>query len=106
MKLDEKEAKLISSGKLKAVIRWNKPDEKIGDIIFNVDSVPYRLIDRKRWKVFRVGAQRSHIDFGCDTIYDFKVLMGNLYKPYPKIKDDTVYLCIFKSDEKQRTLGL
>ena len=104
MKITEKESLLIKDGKLHAIIRWDKPDDKVGDIIFNVDDVPYKLVDRKRWKVFRVGAQRSHIDFGCDTIYDFKVMMGYLYKPYPKIKDDTVYLIIFKVDRSQQTL--
>lgn len=106
MKLTEKEELLIKDGKLHAVLRNNKPDEKIGDIIFNVDSVPYKLLDRKRWKVFRIAAQRSVIDFSCETVYDFKVLMGYLYKPYPKIKDETVYLCIFKADDKQKTLGV
>ena len=106
MKISEKEYKLIKEGKIHAVLRWEKPDEKIGDIIFEVDGKPYRLTDEKRWKVFRCAAQRSHIDFGCDSVYDFKVLMGYLYKPYPKIKDSTVYLCIFKADKEQRTLGI
>lgn len=106
MKISDKEEKLIKDGKLKAVIQWNKPDEKIGDIVFNVDNTPYNLVDKKRWKLFRCGAERYHIDWSCDSIYDFKVLMGYLYKPYPKIKDDTVYLCIFKADKEQRTLGV
>ena len=106
MKISDREEKLIKEGKIKAVIRWEKPDDKIEDIIFEVDGKPYRLIDKKRWKVFRCGAERSHIDWGCDSVYDFKVLMGYLYKPYPKIKDDTVYLCMIKADKQQRTLGL
>ena len=87
-------------------MRWKKPDEKVGDIIFEVDGTAYKLIDKKRWKVFRCGAQRSHVDFGCDSVYDFKVLMGDLYKPYPKIKDDTVHLLIFKVEKAQQTLGV
>lgn len=106
MKLSEKEELLIKDGKLHAVLRWNKPDDKVGDIIFNVDDVPYKLVDKKRWKVFRVGAQRSHIDFSCETIYDFKTLVTYLYNSYGKLKDDTCYLCIFKADRKQRTLGV
>lgn len=106
MKLSEKEELLIKEGKIHAVLRWDKQEVKIGDIIFNVDSVPYKLVDRKRWKVFRCGAERSHIDWGCETVYDFKVLIGNIYKPYPKMKDDTIYLLIFKPDKEQRTLGL
>lgn len=106
MKLSEKEEQLIKDGKLHAVIRKEKPDEKVGDIIFEVDGTAYKLIDKKRWKVFRCGAQRSHIDWGCETIYDFKVLMGQLYTPYPKMKDDTIYLLIFKADKSQMTLGV
>ena len=106
MKLSSKEEELILANKLHAVLRWNKHDEKIGDIIFEVEGTAYKLTDKKRWKVFRCAAQRSHVDFGCDTIYDFKVLMGQLYKPYPKIKDDTVYLLIFKADKEQMTLGV
>ena len=106
MKLSEKEEILVKDGKLHAVLRWNKPDDKVGDIIFNVGGVPYKLVDRKRWKLFRCGAERSHIDWSCDTIYDFKVLMGYLYTTYPKIKDDTVFLCIFKAEKEQRTLPI
>ena len=106
MKLSDKEKKLIKDGKLKAVLRWNKEEVKIGDIIFNVNSVPYKLVDKKRWKVFRVGAQRSHIDFGCDTIYEYKTLITDLYKSYGKVKDDTVHLLIFKSEKAQQTLGV
>lgn len=106
MKLSDKEEKLIKDGKLKAIIRWKKPDEKIGDIIFSVGSVPFRLVDRKKWKLFRIAAQRSHIDFSCDSIYSFKVLMEDIYKPYHKIKDDTVFLCMIKPEKSQMTLGL
>ena len=106
MKLSEKEELLIKEGKLHAVIRWAKIDVKIGDIIFEVDGTAYKLVEKKRWKVFRIGAQRSHIDFSCDTIYEYKTLITELYKSYGKIKDDTVFLCIFKADTKQKTLGL
>lgn len=106
MRLTDKEELMIKDDKIHAVLRWNKPDEKVGDIIFNVDGKPYRLVDKKRWKVFRVGAQRSHIDFGCDDIYSFKTLITYLYKSYGKIKDSTVYLCIFEVDKSQQTLGV
>ena len=106
MKITDKEELLIKEGKIHAVMRKEKPDEKVGDIIFEVDGKPYRLLDRKRWKVFRVGAQRSHIDFGCDTIYEFKILITELYDSYGKIKDTTVYLLIFKADKSQMTLGV
>lgn len=106
MKLSEKEELLIKDGKLHAVLRWDKPDDKVGDIIFNVDDVPYKLVDKKRWKVFRIGAQRSVIDFSCEDVYSFKTLITYLYKSYEKIKDDTIYLCIFKPEKEQRTLGV
>ena len=106
MKLSEKEELLIKEGKLHAVLRWTKPNEKVGDIVFEVDGKPYRLVDKKRWKLFRVAAQRSHIDFGCRTVYDFKVLIGELYDNYPKIKDDRIYLCIVKAEKGQMTLGV
>lgn len=106
MELSEKEEKLIREGKIHAILIWKKPSEKIGDIVFSIDGQAYKLIDKKRWKLFRVGAQRSHIDFGCNTVYDFKVLMGYLYGNYPKIKDDTIYLCVIKADKNQQTLGL
>ena len=106
MKITEKEELLIKDGKLHAVIRKVKPEEKVGEIIFEVDGKPYRLSDRKKWKVFRIGAQRSHIDFSCDTIYEFKILITELYESYDKIKDTTVYLLIFKADKSQMTLGV
>ena len=106
MKITEKEELLIKDGKLHAILRWNKEEVKIGDIIFNVNGVPYKLVDKKRWKVFRIGAQRSHIDFSCDTIYEYKTLITELYNSYGKIKDDTVHLLIFKAEKEQRTLGV
>jgi len=106
MKLSEKEERLIKDGKLHAILRWDKQEVKIGDIIFTVDSVPYKLVERKRWKVFRIGAQRSHIDFSCDTIYEYKTLITDIYKSYGKVKDDTVQLLIFKAEKEQQTLGV
>lgn len=108
MRISEKESKLIASGKLHAVLRWNKSDveEKVDDILFSVDGYVYKLIDKKRWKLFRVAAQRSVIDFSCEDVYSFKTLITYLYKSYEKIKGDTVYLCIFKAEKSQRTLGL
>lgn len=106
MKLSEKEELLIKDGKLHAIIRWDKPDDKVGDIIFNVDDVPYKLTDKKRWKLFRVAAQRSVIDFSCEDVYSFKTLITFLYKSYDKVKDDTVYLLIFRAEKEQRTLGV
>ena len=106
MELSDKEELLIKEGKLHDIIRWDKPTEKVGDIVFEVDGKPYRLVDKKRWKLFRVAAQRSHIDFSCKSVYDFKLLMGELYKPYPKIKDDTIYLCVIKDEKSQMTLGV
>ncbi len=106
MKINEKEELLIKEGKIRAILKWVKPEEKVGDILFTVDGYPYKLVDKKRWKLFRVGAQRSHIDFGCLDIYSFKTLITYLYGSYGNIKDDTVFLLIFKADKKQRTLGV
>lgn len=106
MKISEKEEKLIREGKIHAILRWEKPSEKIGDIVFSIDGQAYKMIEKKRWKVFRCAAQRSHIDFGCRTVYDFKVLIGELYDNYPKIKDDRIYLCIVKAEKGQMTLGV
>ena len=106
MKITEKEELLIKEGKIHAILKWEKPTEKIGDILFTVDGHPYKLVDNKRWKVFRCAAQRSHIDFGCESVYDFKTLITYIYKSYVKVKGDTVYLCIFKADKSQQTLGV
>ena len=106
MKLSSKEKELILANKLHAILRWEKTDDNVGDIIFEVEGTAYKLIVKKRWKVFRCAAQRSHIDFSCDTIYEFKILITELYESYGKIKDTTVYLLIFKADKSQMTLGL
>ena len=106
MKISEKEELLVRDGKLHAILRWEKQEVKIGDILFELDGITYKLTARKRWKVFRCGAERSHIDFSCDTIYDYKTLITHLYGSYGKVKDDTIYLMIFKADKSQQTLGL
>lgn len=104
MKISDKEEKLISSGKLKAVIRWQNIDEKVGDPLFCVDGNVYILKEKKRWSVHRCAAKRSS-DLGCTTVKDYILVFDYLYVSYNKHRKDVVYDVIFKPDERQRTLG-
>lgn len=105
MELSGKERELIKSGRIHAVLRWEKVEEKAGDIIFSVNRVAYRLKEKKRWAVHRVAAKRSNIDFGCKDVKAFISLFTYLYSDYKKSRKDIVYDVIFEKEKSQRTLG-
>lgn len=105
MKISEKEAELIAEGKLHAVIRKVNISERVGDILFDVDDIAYRFVEKKKWSLFRVAADRGKRDFSCAGIFEFKVLYDSLYGDYSKHKKDIVYMIVFKAEKKQKTLG-
>ena len=104
MKINEKEAKLISSGKLKAILRWDNQPEKVGDALFTVEGQVYVLKEKKRKVVHVIAAKRSNIDFGCEDVLTFRNMFSYLYSDYKKSRNDIVYEIIFEVDKSQVTL--
>lgn len=104
MELSEKEEQLIKSGKIKAVLRTEPVEEWVGNICFSIDGEAYRIIEKRRWTIARIGAQRCKVDFGCEDIKRFKAVIGYLYGKYAKIKNDVVHEICFAPDKKQKTL--
>lgn len=103
MNFAEKEIESLSSGKSKAVIRWKRPDVKEGDLVSVADTL-YRVTHVKRWTVMRIAAQRSNIDFGCDSVRSFRALFTFLYGSYVKRKNNIVWLVGLRKEKKQQSL--
>jgi len=106
MKISDKEAKLIASGKLNAVIRWEAPLEKVCDILFDVEGVVYKLKDKKKWSLHRCVSKKTSTAFGCDSLTNAKATITFLYGEYSRIKDDVVYLVMIEKEKQQRTLAV
>lgn len=106
MELSKKEEKLVRSGKIRAVIREESPEEWVGNIAFEIDGIAYRIVEKRRWTVARMGSQRGKTDFGCDTIKNFKATIHYLYGKYSMIGNKIRYEVCFAPDKKQKTLGI
>lgn len=103
MNFSEKEIESLNSGKIKAIIRWEVPKEKEGDLV-SAGEVLYRVTHIKRWTVMRIAAQRPMIDFGCDSVGGFRALFTYVYGSYAKNKNKIVWLVGLRMEKKQKTL--
>jgi len=103
MDFSEKEIKSLETGKIKAVIRWEAPVEKEGDLV-SVNEVLYRVTHIRRWSVQRIAASRPTIDFGCNNVSNFRALFTHLYGSYVKRKNNIVWLIGLRKEKKQKSL--
>ena len=103
MNFAEKEIEALNSGKIKAVIRWENPEAKEGDLVSAGETL-YRVTHIKRWTVMRIAAERPKIDFGCDSVSGFRGLFTWLYGSYVKNKNKIVWLVGLRKEKKQKSL--
>lgn len=104
MELSSKEAGLLDAGKHKAVIRKDPVKEHVGDAVFEIKGVIYRIKEKKRWTLRRINSDRGTREFGCKTARHFKVMYEALYGKYVGNSKDIYWLIVLTKDKSQETL--
>jgi len=104
MKITDKEKRMITSGKMKAVIRSSNIKENIGEIAFEIDNIAYIIVDKKHWTLRRINAQRGKRDFGTTSSLHFKFMYEVIYGKYDGKSKDLFWLIVVKPNKKQSLL--
>jgi hypothetical protein len=104
MEISDKEAALLKTGKHKAIIRKDPVKEQVGDVVFEIDGVVYRIKEKKRWTLRRINSDRGTREFGCKSARHFKLMYEAVYGTYVGKSKEVHWLIVLTRDKSQETL--